>query len=216
MLISVSTLISPKFWLFPRFYLPVSCAPLTLWPSPSASDTPSPCHYGTQFVHICTVCIQNFLYERGKHSDTYLYQKYSICFEDQTVFLPLLCAEHASSCGGYFHCWRRTHVLSVVKFHWLLHDLSMCHGVWSSGFHCAYSNGCVNSGNVAVKYRFSQALHEPYLTWAWRESNLQFLNTGIAKSLYMIAWYTDTIRVDGKFWKLSKIVTQIANMQVIS
>ena len=42
--------------------------------------------------------------------------------------------EHALSCTGSSRYWRGTHTLLIIAFYRLLHELSMPHGVWSSGF----------------------------------------------------------------------------------
>ena len=71
--------------------------------------------------------------------------------------------------------------LLIITLHRLFHDLS-----------------------IHLICCFSRASRGPYIRWAGWERNLKFLNTSEAEHLYMIAWYTGSIRVDGRFWKSSR------------
>ena len=81
-------------------------------------------------------------------------------------------------------------------------------------FNLFYSDDYVNSGNVAMKSWFSRASRKPYIAWSGRERNL-FFNTRIGKLLYIIAWYTNSMRADGRFWRSSKILTRMVTVQLI-
>ena len=54
-------------------------------------------------------------------------------------------------------------------------------------FNLSYSNLYANRGNVAVKYCFSLASPEPYITLAGRERSLKLLNTRVVEYLFAVA-----------------------------